>query len=475
MSLPAPYPALKLRAEPVAELSGFVASSIRATAAGASSLGVPGKPSSRLTKPPAGASTALQPKQGGRFSAHRSAPLHSCARSSSNVRGKGCKPDQHERVLELLRTALATAKISTANANTGTDSSAVCGEPAARLYQGLNLEEHRAALIAQLREMQHPQAESITTINSLLNNRAKLGLLDPASVSEYCCAAQNSDNADEEGTAACPIGAPNLLQPTESNLSSSFNSDDTATTLASADDEAAEASGPLASAEAEDLGQQPSQSLKSSFIESWATNGFWRGVSTRSWSSQHSRRRRRTSVSSEHTLVAHGDALFSPGAAADAPAAMSDVLGICWPMDDAAREAAHNWGRFYADLGDVRVPTRFRVPQHSLTMLATEQLMMRNDKIICPLKNRLQEVNPRRQRFEDYIRSTGCIPPPAFAGDLPPSPLRHEITAQARSGGIRAPSPKALFLSPPIDNHNHNTTRSRHCTNTSTPPHSSAL
>ncbi|KAJ2310019.1 hypothetical protein H4S02_009177 [Coemansia sp. RSA 2611] len=118
--------------------------------------------------------------------------------------------------------------------------------------------------------------------------------------------------------------------------------------------------------------------------------------------------RRGRSIASDATLVE--------------PTAAPDDMGVCWPLDYGSSRAC---GRFFADLGEVRVPSRFRVPQNSLAMLAGEQLMMRNDKIVCPLKNRLQEVNPRRQCFEDYVRATGAIPPPP-AAVRPPSRLRDE-------------------------------------------------
>ncbi|KAJ2165332.1 hypothetical protein IW139_003144 [Coemansia sp. RSA 353] len=86
----------------------------------------------------------------------------------------------------------------------------------------------------------------------------------------------------------------------------------------------------------------------------------------------------------------------------------TDALGVCWPLRGACTRTGSG---FYALLGEVRVPSRFRVPSHSLMMLASEQRMVASDKIVCPLKNRLQEVNPKRQGFEDYVRATGCIPP----------------------------------------------------------------
>ncbi|KAJ2503025.1 hypothetical protein GGH96_000624 [Coemansia sp. RSA 1972] len=86
----------------------------------------------------------------------------------------------------------------------------------------------------------------------------------------------------------------------------------------------------------------------------------------------------------------------------------TDALGVCWPLHGACTQTGSG---FYALLGEVRVPSRFRVPSHSLMMLASEQRMVASDKIVCPLKNRLQEVNPKRQGFEDYVRATGCIPP----------------------------------------------------------------
>ncbi|KAJ1965357.1 hypothetical protein GGI12_000835 [Dipsacomyces acuminosporus] len=411
MPLAAPYPTLRLRAEPVAELSGFVASSVCA------------KTMSRLSK--------LQPSSPTTQSSV--AFIHHKEQPDSSKR------DQHERVLELLRTALASANLisTTTDITTVASDNAECSTP---VQQRPSLEQHRAILAALLRDMQNPQAEAIVAVNSLLSNRTKLGLLDPASVREYCYAAQSSDSPDEEGTVAYPIGPSSHLCAGESNLSSSFNSDDTAATLASSEEECAEARaaashiGPPEEGEEGPVGfetplqQHASRSIKSSFIEGWASSGFWRGVSARSWSSvDSSSGRRRTSVSSERTAVALGDAPLSTEASADAPVALPDVLGICWPLDDAAKEAANSWGRFYAELGDVRVPTRFRSPLNSLAMLATEQLMMRNDKIVCPLKNRLLEANPRRQRFEDYIRTTGSIPPPGYAGELPASSLRNEV------------------------------------------------
>ncbi|KAJ2453240.1 hypothetical protein EV183_002394 [Coemansia sp. RSA 2336] len=128
-------------------------------------------------------------------------------------------------------------------------------------------------------------------------------------------------------------------------------------------------------------------------VAAWAGGGRWGGA------------RRGRSIASDRTLA--GDAALEP-----------DELGVCWPVaGGGAREAP----RFDAELGAVRVPPRFRVPQHSLAMLAGEQRMMRSDKIVCPLKNRLQEVNPRRQGFEDVVRATGAIPAPPAAQ---PSPLR---------------------------------------------------
>ncbi|KAJ2630346.1 hypothetical protein H4R22_002737 [Coemansia sp. RSA 1290] len=129
-------------------------------------------------------------------------------------------------------------------------------------------------------------------------------------------------------------------------------------------------------------------------IAAWAIGGRWGGS------------RRGRSIASDRTLT--GDAALEP-----------DELGVCWPVaGGCAREAP----RFDAELGAVRVPPRFRVPQHSLAMLAGEQRMMRSDKIVCPLKNRLQEVNPRRQCFEDVVRATGAIPPPPAQEQ---SPLRY--------------------------------------------------
>ncbi|KAJ1944572.1 hypothetical protein EC988_005954 [Linderina pennispora] len=338
-------PAMRLRSAPVAELSGFVASTSNTTS----------RKSPKKQRPFA-------------YSARRAPIVNSVSKSATT--------DQHTRVLELLRAALTASPEAEKPAETA-------GEDKRQ-----KLVELRTAFIGVLRELQMPQADSIMSVSELLQNRSELGLLDLASVSEFC-------HSELDDSASC------IDEDAAPMLPASYSSDDT--TLLGTDDE-------LFAERSADSGR-PS---KTSFIESWAHNGFWRGVSTRSWMSPQERRsRRRTSASSDSTLVA--------------PYAVPDHLGICWPLDDTAREAARSWGRFYADLGDTRVPSRFRTPDNSLAMLATEQLMMRNDKIVCPLKNRLQETNPKRQQFEEYVRATGSLPPPAVSSDFTKSPLRNEL------------------------------------------------
>ncbi|KAJ2548653.1 hypothetical protein GGH95_006393, partial [Coemansia sp. RSA 1836] len=178
---------------------------------------------------------------------------------------------------------------------------------------------------------------------------------------------------------AVPIAIAGLARSAAAcSLSSSLDSAESEATLSAESDAAAEPEG---------------------LFELWASGGgFWRRRTG------HGRR-----ASSVHTAVAPEEA--EEEEEEPKPAAMADHAGTCWPLDAAAGDAARGWGRFYAELGGVRVPTRFRVPRHSLAMLAAEQLMMRNDKIVCPLKNRLQEPNPRRQRFEAHIHATGTVPP----------------------------------------------------------------
>ncbi|KAJ1717930.1 hypothetical protein LPJ61_007035, partial [Coemansia biformis] len=253
------------------------------------------------------------------------------------------------------------------------------------------LAEERAAVVEALRELQHPHAETIGAIHALLENRVWLGLFSRAAACRVV--AQWPDILELPLTITATVSA-------ASSVSSSLESDESAATLACTSDDALAASSyDQLDAGLGDYDEDGGDPL--SLVEPWAASGYWCG----------------SSVCSETTLVGGSDAAArvpDSAATADArPAVMADEMGICWPVGGAASDAACSWGRFYAELGEVRVPTRFRVPQHSLSKLATEQLMMRNDKIICPLKNRLQEANPRRQDFEDHIRATGTIPMPA--------------------------------------------------------------
>ncbi|KAJ1821474.1 hypothetical protein LPJ56_001137, partial [Coemansia sp. RSA 2599] len=302
------------------------------------------------------------------------------------------------------------------------------------------LERQRLALVGLLREMQSPNAEAIVSTHSLLCNRSRLGLLDMASARGYGRAMQGTD---ESSKAVEPIGIIDGERSPDATLASSLASDSSEETLNenNAETEAdadAEYDGLVirtssdhcataalqAAAQTQEPKLEPATSgLKASLVDMWASNGFWRGVSARPWSARASRRE---SVCSINTLVSAQD---PRSAATNEAAALPDVGGVCWALTDALHElATQSWSRFYASLGGVRVPTRYRTPLHSLTMLATEQLMMCNDKLICPLKNRLQEPNPRRQVFEEYIRATGTVPPPDSVADRKiRSPLCSEL------------------------------------------------
>ncbi|KAJ2706771.1 hypothetical protein FB645_001375 [Coemansia sp. IMI 203386] len=353
---------------------------------------------------------------------------------------------QHQRVLELLRVALASAaKISLpgsdskhaseSNKNTilAAASAAAAGislKEEHRARAVATLEQKRQALVGMLREMQSPNAENIVTTHSLLCNRSKLGLLDMASARDYGLTMHNADN----GHASAPISINEEEHPADATLASSLASDSSEETLTEAGAEAdADVDAEYDVLEIRTTADRSSSAgtlpataptgLKASLVEIWASNGFWRGVSARSWSSRASRRE---SVCSINTLVGTNG---PRSAAAYETPALPDAGGVCWALTDALHElATQSWNRFYASLGGVRVPTRYRTPRHSLNMLATEQLMMRNDKLICPLKNRLQEPNPRRQVFEEYIRATGTVPPPDSVSDRKiRSPLCNEL------------------------------------------------
>ncbi|KAJ2876381.1 hypothetical protein GGH93_000790 [Coemansia aciculifera] len=389
MPIAAPYPTIRTRTAPIAELSSVVAYNAPP----------------RLPK----SSTTQLTKKKSYASLHSSALLH----GRTSVRKSSSSPipsASHERALELLRTVLATAQVLGSELEPSQEVVAESTEPAARALWSLTLDEQRIAFIETLHQLQHPHADVIGSLNSLLCNRVAIGLLCPTSATDYSCAMQR---AACNSSAAVPIDIVGLTRSAAAcSLSSSFGSDESVTTLGADDAERFDLG------DAIDQVEQTAQGLKLSLVEMWASGGFWRGVSTRSWNNNH----RGSSVHSAQTVVAE-----EPSPAEVRPTAITDHLGTCWPLDEASKDITSGWGRFYADLGGVRVPTRFRVPRHSLTMLATEQLMMHNDKIVCPLKNRLQEANPRRQRFEDYINATGTIPLQVPPTKLRRSPLRDSV------------------------------------------------
>ncbi|KAJ2243307.1 hypothetical protein GGI13_006649 [Coemansia sp. RSA 455] len=400
MPIPAPYPTIRTRTAPIAELSSVVAYNAPPRLPKTSSSDSPRPITAQLTKKKSYASLHSSALLQGRASVSKS--------SSSSA--------SHERTLELLRTVLTAAQAlgSELEPSQAAEVVAESIEPATRVLWSLTLDEQRIAFIETLHQLQHPHAEVIGSLNSLLCNRVAIGLLCPTSAADYSCALQR---AACNNSAAVPIDIVGLTRSAAAcSLSSSFDSDESVTTLGADDVERFDLG------DAVDQAEQTVQGLKLGLVEMWASGGFWRGVSTRSWSSGSSHRG--SSVHSTHTAVAEEP---RPAVAEAKPAAITDHLGTCWPLDEASKDVASGWGRFYAELGGVRVPTRFRVPLHSLAMLATEQLMMRNDKIVCPLKNRLQEANPRRQRFEDYINATGTIPLQVPPTKLRRSPLRDSV------------------------------------------------
>ncbi|KAJ2473995.1 hypothetical protein GGI02_000456 [Coemansia sp. RSA 2322] len=290
---------------------------------------------------------------------------------------------RHERTLELLRGVLGRAVYEAAE-------SSEISEPVERW--GLRLKEQRAAFAGALRALQHPHGDTIEALNALLCNRVAIGLLDAASAGEH--GRRSRGRGVGGGCGAQPIamaGGGRERAGGSRSLSSSLGSDDSAAETLDGDGDG----------DADRAGDAD-------------RDGLWRT------------HRRSASVCSDHTAVGSDSC----------EDALADGMGTCWPLDAASADAARAWGRFYADLGGVRVPTRFRVPRHSLAMLAAEQLMMRNDKIVCPLKNRLHEPNPRRQRFEDHIAATGELPPPPPAA-LRRSPLR--AAQQQKTAAAAAP------------------------------------
>ncbi|KAJ2777066.1 hypothetical protein GGI15_004628 [Coemansia interrupta] len=402
----------KLRAEPVAELCDFVASCSKPT---------------RLQKAPvpADAKPTLLKRQAASYtSLRRTSRLVDRDTTSSAAAKRPAADKQHERTLLLLKTLLeSTARVSSEQRAP----EQVACEDSSIILATATLEEKRQALVEMLREMQNPNAENIVTTHSLLCNRAKLGLLDSQSARKHGHAMMRAGN--NGAAAAMPIGIATSPLSGDSTLASSLESDASDETLTEADGDS-EYDGLEIQLSGNRSGQPPAASatamgLKASLIDMWANNGgFWRGVSVRSWSTRVSRRASTVSV---NTLINAQDS--RPADALEVAEAVPDVGGICWALSDALEELAkQSWTRFYASLGGVRVPTRFRTPEHSLNMLACEQLMMRNDKLICPLKNRTQEPNPRRQYFEEYIRTTGTVPPPDSVADRKAcSPLRSEL------------------------------------------------
>ncbi|KAI7830994.1 hypothetical protein BX661DRAFT_197534 [Kickxella alabastrina] len=332
----------RLRAEPIAEVCGFVASNKPVQIVPAASR----LPQS-LSKAPA--YTSLR----------RSTLL--CSRDTPKATAAAAAKTQHERALSLLRTVLATAKLP---------------EPAASEKQawGLDvLEEQRLALVRMLRDTQSAQAEKVVAAHALMSSRAACGLVDATSARAYGRALRQSS--------AYGIAMPAAAHAVSSNdsLASSLSSTSSEATLNDGDSDGG----------GDDAMDGPS---RPGLIESWAANSFWRGMSARPWSAS-----RPGSVCSDRTLP------------------VADATGMCWSLD-AGDDAASAWGQFYASLGGVRIPTRFR------------QLMMRNDKLRCPLKNRLVEPNPRRLAFEDHIRATGSVPTlDLSASTKPPSTLRRQL------------------------------------------------
>ncbi|KAJ2330384.1 hypothetical protein GGI00_003731 [Coemansia sp. RSA 2681] len=385
-----PYMTTRMRTAPVAELSNVMAYNA--------------PPRGLLAKAGGGGCGGQLTKRKSYASLHGNSALLLCG-SSTNLDKKSSgasSATRAMRALELLRSALAAAQVlgggelelrPEASAAAAAIDVAESIEPAARAFWGLTLDEQRAAFVAALRLVQHPHADVIGPLNLLLCNRAAIGLLSPASAADY------NTTISSNSSSAVPIAIAGLARSAAAcSLSSSLDSAESEATLAAESDAAAEPEG---------------------LFDLWASGGgFWR---------RRAGRGRR--ASSMHTAVAPEEEAEEAEAEEPRPAAMADHAGTCWPLDAAAGDAAaRGWGRFYAELGGVRVPTRFRVPRHSLAMLAAEQLMMRNDKIVCPLKNRLQEPNPRRQRFEAHIHATGAVPPAhAHAHAQGRSPLHKKL------------------------------------------------
>ncbi|KAJ1679086.1 hypothetical protein EV182_002757 [Spiromyces aspiralis] len=82
---------------------------------------------------------------------------------------------------------------------------------------------------------------------------------------------------------------------------------------------------------------------------------------------------------------------------------LDDPYHICWPLDPV--EKARSVEAIRRATPCVRIPPRYR--STSLKPLAIEYRMMKANKIVCPLKNRLNTLNPRRMTFEIALRERG--------------------------------------------------------------------
>ncbi|KAJ2854973.1 hypothetical protein GGI22_004304, partial [Coemansia erecta] len=286
MSIALPYPQPpRLRAEPVAELSGFVACN---------------KPDWQTAIHNTG-KTQLPRNPGSQSLLHR-------AKDTSRLTTAAACNSSHERALEMLRTVLSSLELPSSPSDSDMGAikhEAKSVEPqASKISAGL--EVHRATFLESLYDMQDSAAESIAAINALLCNRVKLGLLDSTSAKSYY--AQIAQAADGDDMLAISIDfvdeSDEQHQLGDGDISSSLNSNGSSDTLAPDNTEmAVDISG---DDNDEPQQQQPAQGTKARLIEMWATNGFWRGVSTRAWSShtQQQQQQRRSSAYSGSTLAA---------------------------------------------------------------------------------------------------------------------------------------------------------------------------
>ncbi|KAJ2722269.1 hypothetical protein GGI07_003415 [Coemansia sp. Benny D115] len=401
---------LLLRAEPIAQVTAFVAGS------------------SPAARAPAAGKLAKQPSFP---SLHCSPLLQSRSSAGSNASSKSKEPD----ALGLLRALLAAAAAVAAKAPEAPQQQQTTTLPPAkdayhppqrRMAQAA-LEEQRHKLAGILIEQQphlRQLAENILAAHALLSNRVALGLTDAASARAYADARSHRRSIGNLTVVPMDIVSDSPWPTSDADaLASSLDSDASQETLGRDDDSvsddedddvllirptAASKTGAASSA-ASASSSSSSSGLKASLVELWAVNSsIW---------SPANRSEQAPSLCSEAATTMEDSHLDSLDAQL-----LPDASGICWALTDQdAQDAAGSWGRFFASLGGVRVPTRFRTPQGSLAMLATEQLMMLNDKLVCPLRNRLQEPNPRRTAFEEHIRLTGALPP--APAKRTPSPL----------------------------------------------------